>query len=105
MKAHVLVFIATAFSVLPLACNAADPVPFEVECKEPLPEFTLGEKSHPTKDQEAALCTCIWNGLDQPDRVLSEKILRNDLNVNPSEVQNYSGRFGDVLEKCGGLKL
>lgn len=46
----------------------------EARCKEPLPVFTLGEKSNPTKAQEAALCACIWQNLGSWEREVSEKI-------------------------------
>src|SRR5947208_16980695 len=49
---------------------------YEVRCKEPLPLFTLGENSHPTKAQEAVLCTCIWESLGGWERQVSEKFAK-----------------------------
>ena len=37
--------------------------PYEVHCTEPLPPFTLGRNSNPTKAQETTLCACIWQKL------------------------------------------
>jgi len=80
--------------------------PYEVKCREPLPVFTLGEKSNPTKAQETALCTCIWNGLGSWEREVSEKIAaRKESEVSEMQLRAFSSRFGGALEKCGGIQL
>jgi hypothetical protein len=102
----VVVLLVGVFMALPTARCIADSSLYEAHCNEPLPVFTLGENSNPTKEQEAALCACIWNGLAQSDRVTSENIRQGkESQVFASELQAFMGHFGDVLEKCGGMKL
>lgn len=80
--------------------------PYEVQCKEPLPTFTLGEKSNPTKAQEAALCTCIWQNLGGWERDVSTKIAKGrESEVSQIHLRAFPARFGSALEKCGGMKL
>jgi len=80
--------------------------PYEVRCKEPLPVFTLGEKSNPTKAQEAALCTCIWENLGSWERRASEKIAAGkEDEVSWMHKRAFPARFGAAVEKCGGMKL
>ena len=80
--------------------------PYEARCKEPLPTFTLGEKSNPTKVQEAALCACIWQNLDGWEREVSEKIAKGkEREVSQMHMRAFPSRFGSAIEKCGGMKL
>lgn len=107
MNAHLLALITSvgAFMALPIPCVADGPN-YEVRCKERLPEFTLGPNSHPSQDQESALCACIWSDLDQPDRIISQGIRERSLTDGSAPgMQAFIGRFGDAIEKCGGLKL
>jgi hypothetical protein len=91
--------------VLPITPSFAE-APYQAQCTQPLPEFTLGEGSHPTKDQEAALCACIWSSLNQPDKATSQDIRERKLtDASSPEVQTFTRHFGDALEKCGGMKL
>lgn len=80
--------------------------PYEVHCSEPLPVFTLGEKSNPTKEQEAALCSCIWQNLGSWERRTSEKIVQGkESEVSWLHRRGFPSRFGKAVEKCGGMKL
>ena len=80
--------------------------PYEARCKEPLPTFTLGEKSNPTKAQEAALCACIWQNLGGWEREVSEKIAKGkEREVSQMHMRAFPPRFGSAIEKCGGMKL
>jgi hypothetical protein len=106
VKAPLLVLLAiSGVMALPIArCLAASSD--EPSCKEPLPEFTLGQESQPTKDQESALCACIWSNFSQSERVTSENIRQNKLSqISTPERNAFISQFGDVLEKCGGMKL
>lgn len=79
---------------------------YEAHCKEPLPVFTLGERSNPTKEQEAALCACIWGSLGGWEREVSEKIATGkESAVSWLHRQAFPSRFGAALEQCGGKKL
>lgn len=79
---------------------------YEAHCKEPLPVFTLGENSQPTKAQEAALCTCIWQNLGSWEREASKKIAQGKQSeVSEMHMRAFMPRFGSALEKCGGMKL
>jgi hypothetical protein len=80
--------------------------PYEVHCSEPLPVFTLGEKSTPTKDQEAALCACIWQSLGSWEREVSKKITEGKQSeVSGLHMRAFPSRFGSAVKKCGGMKL
>lgn len=93
-------------------CDRSEPPPtiggkpFEVRCKEPLPVFTLGEKSKPTQEQVTALCACIWGNLGNWERSTSEKIVAGKkTEVSEMYMRAFPSRFGSALEKCGGMKL
>jgi len=107
VKTRLLVLLAAgAFVALPAALCFADSPHYVAHCNEPLPEFTLGQTSHPTQDQGSALCACIWNYLNQPDRIISQNIREGRLSDGSAPgVQAFIGRFGDAIEKCGGMKL
>ena len=95
------------------ACSQETPSPistqgpfYEVHCKEPLPVFTLGENSNPTKDQETALCACIWKNLGKWEGETSEKIAQGkESEISWLNMHAFPARFGSALEKCGGMKL
>lgn len=79
---------------------------YEAHCKEPLPVFTLGEKSNPTKAQEAALCACIWENLGSWERQTAEQLSQGkESEVSALNMRAFPARFGGVIEKCGGMKL
>ena len=81
--------------------------PFAVHCAtEPLPEFTLGANSHPTSEQVASLCSCIWNGLGSWERKAAEKISQGkESELSFSESRGFPSRFGSAIEQCDGMKL
>lgn len=80
--------------------------PYEVRCQEPLPTFTLGDKSNPTKAQVATLCSCIWQNLGSWEREASAKIARGrEAEVSQMHLRAFPTRFGSALEKCGGMRL
>ncbi len=79
---------------------------YEAHCKEPLPVFTLGEHSSPTREQEAALCACIWQTLGAWERRVSEKIAQGrESEVSWLDMHAFPSRFGSAIEQCGGAKL
>ncbi len=76
-----------------------------VVCVEPLPVFTLGEKSNPTDKQVSELCSCIWNrfpagGWEQRTAAL----IRNKQDPGWRGTA-LASRFSDSLKECGGYKL
>jgi hypothetical protein len=80
--------------------------PYAVHCAEPLPVFTLGKNSNPTKAQETALCACIWQSLGKWEREVSEKIAKGKVSeVSALHMRAFPSRFGSAIEKCGGMKL
>ena len=105
MKAIAYALFTSAVLVLAgIAPSSAKP--YEVQCKEPLPTFTLGEKSSPTKSQEGALCACIWQNLGTWERDASTKIAKGrESEVSQINLRAFPARFGSALEKCGGMKL
>lgn len=80
--------------------------PYEAHCDEPLPVFTLGEKSNPTKTQEKELCACMWKNLGKWERETSQKYREGkESEVSWLHKQGFPSRFMSALEKCGGMKL
>lgn len=79
---------------------------YEARCKEPIPVFTLGEKSNPTKEQENALCTCVWDNLKGWEREVSKKLAEGKQSeVSEMHMRAFPPRFGGAIEKCGGMNL
>jgi hypothetical protein len=105
MRAFACALLTAAVLVLAgIAPSSAKPK--EVQCKEPLPTFTLGEKSNPTKAQEAVLCACIWQNLGGWERDVSTKIAKGrESEVSQMHLRAFPARFGSALEKCGSMKL
>ena len=102
--------VPALLAILIAACSPSAPPSgtgsgFVVKCdSEPLPEFTLGPTSNPTKDQQSALCACIWNHLGDWERRTAEQIVHGPL---PSEFYQkaFVPRFGTALKDCGGMNL
>lgn len=99
MKLKVL-FVLAIFLV---GCGDEIPLPtigsqYEAHCKEPLPVFTLGEYSNPTKAQEEKLCACIWESLSGWEREVSEKISQGkESEVSAMHLRAFPPRFGDAI--------
>ncbi len=92
---------------LPLLLFAvpANGQPRSFKCKEPLPEFTLGQKSNPSDEQLAQLCACIWSKLPEKgwERRVSAQI-RNGEDAG-WRTQGFIPRFGAAIDACGGRNL
>jgi hypothetical protein len=85
--------------------SAGNAQPYVVHCTEAIPEFTLGPRSHPTKEQEAHLCGCIWSKYDKEwERDTSEKIAHKQ-EVSEFYQRAFIGRFGSAVRQCGGYDL
>jgi len=106
-------YISIFFIIFLFSCNSSDSPqpqqtpkePFEIHCSQPLPVFTLGRDSNPTKVQEKALCECIWGSLGSWEREVSEKIAQGkESEVSKMQIQAFISRFGKAIEKCGGMK-
>lgn len=77
-----------------------------VECEEPIPVFTLGEKSNPTKSQREELCSCIWAKfpVNSWERATSEKA-KNGEKISFLYERAFPSRFRDAFKNCGGFDL
>lgn len=95
--------------LLMVAASKTQAEPFTVTCSEPLPEFSLGENSSPTKKQVTDLCSCIWSRLTLSDKEFADVIKRGQ--AAPSshlfdlKVRSFTASFRESLESCGGFKL
>jgi hypothetical protein len=79
---------------------------YEAHCSQPLPVFTLGERSHPTPEQESALCACIWGNLGDWGREISTKIATGkEAEVSKLWESAFTSKFGASVRKCGGMEL
>jgi hypothetical protein len=106
LKACAYIWLTGALLLGPAGTGPSSAKPYEVRCKEPLPVFTLGENSNPTKSQEATLCGCIWENLGSWERKTSERIAAGkESEVSQLHLRAFPARFGSVVEKCGGMKL
>jgi hypothetical protein len=96
--------VATA-QAQPVANSFFDQKKKEVVCAEPLPIFTLGEKSNPTDLQVKELCSCIWGRFPKDGwEQRTSQLIRN--NQEPGwRGQALISRFGDALKGCGGMNL
>jgi len=80
--------------------------PYTVHCSEPLPVFTIGKDSIPTKEQEHALCECLWENLGQWEREVAGKISQGrESEVSKLHMNAFPSRFGSAIKKCGGMDL
>jgi hypothetical protein len=80
--------------------------PFVVECSEPLPEFTLGLDSHPSKAQVTNLCTCVWSRLGSWEKDAARALSQGrDDEVSSLNKAAFPSRFGDAIRACGGMDL
>jgi len=83
--------------------SATDPKSFK--CEQPLPVFTLGPDSDPSKSQIEELCKCVWSKLPEGgwERRTSTKIRAGE---DPGwRVKGFIPRFGKALDDCGGREL
>jgi hypothetical protein len=81
-------------------------VPFVVKCSEPIPEFTLGRNSHPSKAQVQQLCGCIWDHMSKWEKETSRAIVEGRENeVSYLHMRAFPTRFGQRVEECGGKDL
>ena len=107
------VFLAVAIFAILLGCSqrpnegpVAGAKPFEVKCSEPVPEFTLGEKSNPSAAKVAELCSCVWKSLQGWERETSIKIKAGkESEVSALNMRAFPARFGDRLKECGAMSL
>jgi hypothetical protein len=78
----------------------------DVSCTEPLPPFTLGSKSHATKSQAAALCSCVWARLDDSGKKISEQVVHHKMDeIADSDAAAYPAQFAGAIRGCGADKL
>jgi hypothetical protein len=94
--------ISVALVLLALPAGAG---PRVFTCKEPLPQFTLGEASNPSDAEVAKLCACIWSKLPERgwEREVSAKIRKGE---DPGwRGRGFAPRFGAALDACGGRRL
>ncbi len=98
--------LAIALLVCFQSKSVAQTRPVEIRCSEPLPIFTLGLNSKPSRDQQVSLCECIWQKLGAWERKASEAI-RNGKEAELTYVQRngFPSRFGSAFESCGGKSL
>ncbi len=91
-------------AVSPATPSTADP--FVVKCSEPIPEFSLGRNSHPTKTQVQQLCGCIWNRMNKWERETSRAIVEGrEREVSYIHMRAFPSRFGQRVKECGGYGL
>ena len=79
-----------------------------VSCDEPLPIFTLDEKSQPSNKEISNLCSCIWKKIPQKKwREISKKA--RDGSVKSEEEQFladlFATPFREAFIACGGQKF
>jgi hypothetical protein len=102
------ILISASIIVLAVVYSlAATAEPRSFRCQQPLPEFTLGEKSNPTDEQVTRLCQCIWDNLGTWEKRVAVALSKNESPTEPlpsPELNKYAfiNRFGEAYTKCGG---
>jgi len=97
--------VAIASLTVALSGAAAAETQRSFVCKEPLPQFALGEKSNPSQEQLDKLCACIWEKfpVNGWERRTSATIRAGE---DPgSRLRAFIYRFGHALKNCGANKL
>ena len=80
--------------------------PFLVSCKQPLPQFTLGQNSAPSDTEVSELCSCIYENLGDWERETAQLISEGkDDQISFMNKGGFGPRFGAAIEKCGGMEL
>ncbi len=80
--------------------------PLEIKCKEPLPSFTLGRESRPSEEQITALCSCMWNDLNDWEKRASQAAEENKFSEVPIlERTAFPASFRRAVKNCGGMEL
>ncbi|ADL55810.1 hypothetical protein [Gallionella capsiferriformans] len=98
--------LCTGCSPQPAQNTKSEGVPFIMHCTEHLPEFSLGVNSHPSIEQQSALCSCIYNGLSEWTREVAEKLhQKKDAELTYFEQRAFPSGFGEAYQKCGGMNL
>ena len=94
--------LAVSLLLLPLPASGE---PRVFQCKEPLPEFTLGPASNPSAADLAKLCACVWSKLPEGgwERTVAAKLRAGE---DPGwRGRAFPPRFGAALDACGGRSL
>ena len=101
----VIASIATSLQAQPTAESFFDQKKKEVICAEPLPIFTLGEKSKPTEQQVKELCSCMWNSFPKDGwEQRTSQLIRNK--QDPGwRGSAFVSRFGDAIKACNGMSI
>ena len=88
-----------------IANRSAEILNLSFQCEEPLPEFTLGPYSNPSKDEIKRLCSCIWNQFPENgwERRVSEQLANREDPGSP--LAGFPNRFGNAIAQCGGGNL
>lgn len=110
MKSILISLVSLILAILYSGIAHADDSYFDIKqknvsCSQPLPIFTLGENSSPSKPQVQELCSCIWKSLPEGgwERDTAKKA-RDNYRPNP-RLNEFIPKFGESLKKCGGYKL
>jgi hypothetical protein len=78
----------------------------EFSCKEPLPDFSLGPNSNPSDAQVASLCACLWENLSPEGRETGRLLAENrPSEISPESMSAFPARFGEAMQRCGGMEL
>ena len=99
--------IAPPLQAQPAAESFFDQKKKAVICAEPLPIFTLGEKSQPTEQQVKELCGCMWNSFPKDGwEQRTSQLIRNKQDPGWSNKgRAFISRFGDAMKACNGMSL
>lgn len=84
--------------------------PKTFQCKQRVPEFTLGFESDPSEVELTELCDCIWEQLTPWARQAAEQITKGERPTVPTSnseanTQAFIAKFGMVMQTCGANRL
>lgn len=90
----------------PIVATIETVVPVEIQCKEPLPAFTLGRESRPSEERIYNLCSCMWEDFSEWEKNVSQAIAEGRDSETPTlEQYAFPASFRRAVKKCGGMDL
>ena len=100
------ILLTRTFYLWLFAESSVETDPYVVVCPQPIPEFTLGANSNPSKEDVKRLCACIWGRLNSREKEVARVMATGQGDdVTELKVRDFASRFGRVVEGCGGADL
>jgi hypothetical protein len=101
MRRAVLILVSSVAVIAGCHGKGSGPL-YTLHCSEPLPIFKRSSKVPRTPELDAALCKCIWDRLDDANRITAEKMSKNEWNhISSHDGEYFQSHFGSTAVACG----